>query len=92
VVGEGHFKPIRVEELQADTRRYVPTKENLADHLTRGTTLMELSQLKDWWKGPAFLSDNQDHWSLLETVLSSIGDQRELKRGIQRDSQTEKDY
>ena len=49
---------------------------------------MELNQLNDWWKGPAFLSDNQDCWPLLGTVLSPIGEQRELKRNIQKDSQT----
>jgi len=49
---------------------------------------MELNQLNDWWKGPAFLSDNQDRWPLLGTVPSPIGDQSELKRSIQRDSQT----
>ena len=47
------FKPFianRIGEIQTSTNpdkwRYVPTKENSADYLTRGATLAELSQLK----------------------------------------------
>ena len=63
------FKPFvanRIGEIQTSTNpdkwRYVPTKENPADHLTRGTTLMDLSQLKVWWEGPTFLSDDKSNW------------------------------
>jgi len=52
-----HFKPFianRIGELQETTSperwRYVPTKENSTDYLTRGATLMELAQQKEWWE------------------------------------------
>ena len=56
------YKPFitnRIGEIQASTNtdkwRYVPTKQNPADYLTRGTTLIELSQLKTWWEAPFFM-------------------------------------
>ena len=81
------FKPFianRIGEIQTSTNpekwRYVPTKENPADYLTRGTTLIELSQLKVWWEGPTFLSDDKSNWPQLETVDKPDSYARELKR------------
>ena len=71
----------RIGEIQASTNpdkwRYVPIKQNPADYLTRGTTLIELSQLKTWWEAPIFLWDDESHWPQLETIDSCS---RELKR------------
>ena len=60
------FKPFianRIGEIQTSTNpdkwRYVPTKQNTADHLTQGTTLPELSQLKVWWEGSIFLYEDK---------------------------------
>jgi len=60
------FKPFvanRIGEIQAsvspDRWRYVPIRENPADYLTRGPTLVEILQLRAWWEGPAFLMDSQ---------------------------------
>ena len=62
------FKPFianRIGEIQTSTNpdkwRYVPTKQNPADHLTQGTTLTELSQLMIWWEGPIFLSEDKSN-------------------------------
>ena len=81
------FKPFianRIGEIQTSTNpntwRYVPTKENPADYLTRGTTLTELSQLKIWWEGPIFLSQDKSNWPQLETVDKPNNHTRELKR------------
>ena len=74
----------RIGEIQTSTNpdkwRYVPTKQNPADHLTRGTTLTELSQLKIWWEGPIFLSEDKSNWPQLETVPKPSSYARELKR------------
>ena len=59
---------------------YLAIKENPADYLTRGTTLTELSQLKVWWEGPIFLSEDKSNWLLLETVDKPNNYTRELKR------------
>ena len=81
------FKPFianRIGEIQTSTNpdkwRYVPTKQNPADHLTRGITLTELSQLKIWWEGPIFLSEDKSNWPQLETVAKPSSYTRELKR------------
>ena len=66
------FKPFvanRVGEIQASVGGDVPTEENLADYLTRGTTLVETSELRAWWEGPAFLVENQCKWPQLSMVL-----------------------
>ena len=81
------FKPFianRIGEIQTSTNpdkwRYVPTKQNPADNLTRGITLTELSQLKIWWEGPIFLSEDKSNWPQLETVAKPSSNTRELKR------------
>ena len=81
------FKPFtanRIGEIQTSTNpntwRYVPTKENPADYLTRGTTLTELSQLKVWWEGPIFLSEDKSNWPQLETIDKPNNHTGELKR------------
>ena len=47
------FVSNRIGEIQMfsspDQWRYVPTKVNLADHLTQGVKLSELTKLKTWW-------------------------------------------
>ena len=58
----------------------VPTKQNPADYLTRGTTLIELSQLKTWWEAPMFLWDDNSHWPRLETIDKQNSCSKELKR------------
>ena len=84
-----HFKPFianRIGELLPATSperwRYVPTKENPADYLTRGATLTELAKLKGWREGPAFLSDSQDDWPPLGMVSSPTENQRKLKKSM----------
>ena len=53
------FVSNRVGEIQMFSSpnqwRYVPTKVNPADHLTRGVKLSELAKLKTWWEGPDYL-------------------------------------
>ena len=63
------FKPFvanRVGEIQASTNpeqwRYVPTKQNPADLLTRGLSVSSLSEQERWWKGPSFLKQDSSEW------------------------------
>ena len=81
------FKPFianRIGEIQTSTNpntwRYIPTKENPADYLTQSTTQIELSQLKIWWEGPIFLSEDKSNWPQLETVDKPNNYIREHKR------------
>ena len=42
--------------------RYVSTKDNPADHLTRGMAALALACNDQWWKGPAFLQMDEEEW------------------------------
>ena len=71
------FKPFvanRIGEIQSeissDRWRYIPTSENPADYLTCGTTLVELSQLRVWWEGRAFLSKGEIDWPQLKITAT----------------------
>ncbi len=44
------------------TVRYVPTKDNPADHLTRGKSVRELKTDKLWWHGPGWLEGQENRW------------------------------
>jgi len=63
------FKPFvanRVGEIQKSTHpeqwRYVPTKQNPADHLTRGLSVSQLKDKECWWEGPPFLMLDNTEW------------------------------
>ena len=45
-----------------DEWRYVDSKQNPADLLSRGVFANEISKLTKWLHGPDFLLLNQDHW------------------------------
>ncbi|XP_070549573.1 uncharacterized protein [Ptychodera flava] len=56
----------RVGEIQTSTNpeqwRYIPTKENPADLVTRGVTAVDLADEDLWWKGPEFLGKPTSDW------------------------------
>lgn len=56
----------RIAEIQDKTAscewRHVPTAQNPADHLSRGITATVLSDLDQWWSGPAFLKESPSSW------------------------------
>ncbi|XP_038053740.1 uncharacterized protein LOC119726178 [Patiria miniata] len=60
------FVGTRVAEIQTltdvDKWRYVDTKNNPTDDLTRGKTLVDLSQANRWRDGPSFLRSSPDTW------------------------------
>ena len=85
------FKPFvahRIGEIQRLTNpqqwRYVPTKENPADLLSRGLKAKELAGGSKWWNGPAFLKSDPVEWP--ENKLERKPDCKEVKqqfRGLQ---------
>nr|XP_047141349.1 uncharacterized protein LOC124816272 [Hydra vulgaris] len=60
------FVANRVGFIQSKTElkqwRYIPTKTNVADLLTRGTTVKELESNYVWCHGPSFLNSLEEKW------------------------------
>ena len=63
------FKPFvanRVGEIHDSSSpsqwRYVSTRENPADLPTRGVAVCELARSEMWWRGPTFLSEEEEAW------------------------------
>ena len=67
------FVANQVGEIQALTNpeqwRYVPTKLNPSDLLTRGLSVSALAEEDKWWSGPSFLK--QDPSELPENKIES---------------------
>ncbi|XP_067654469.1 uncharacterized protein [Haliotis asinina] len=72
------FVGTRVAEIQTLTNvadwRYVNTKDNPADDLTRGKTLEELANSSAWQNGPSVLQQSPDEWPPDLGMSSSIKD------------------
>ena len=62
------FVANRVGEIQTLTNpnqwRYVPSKENPADLLTRGAAVSMLVSMVSWWHGPSFLEQDESMWPI----------------------------
>ena len=76
-----NFKPFvanRVGEIQTFTQptqwRYVPTKVNPADILSRGMHAGELAECDSWWRGPLFLRESEDVWPKNKVFEVPTGD------------------
>ena len=83
------FKPYvakRVGEIQSLTDpeqwRHVPTKQNSADLLTRGLSVSTLIDEESWWKGPAFLMQEEIEWP-----EKKIGTKREVDIEVRKQYQ-----
>ncbi|XP_028298617.1 uncharacterized protein LOC114460934 [Gouania willdenowi] len=77
------FVGTRVAEIQELTEaaawRYVPSRDNPADDITRGLTLQDISRGSRWADGPVFLKQAPSDWPGLPPPLQSDHD-GELKR------------
>jgi len=66
------FVANRVSYIQESTMpqqwRYVPTKENPADLVSRGVRGNELPRCEMWWNGPSFLKEIKDEWPTLDKL------------------------
>jgi len=80
------FVGTRVAEIQTltDTKswRYVDSKSNPADDLTRGKTLLELSQPHRWHQGPPFLLMHTECWPANPAVLAGSEPVEELRKSM----------
>lgn len=46
----------------AEQWRHIPTSQNPADVLSRGTSMQLLISNRLWWQGPSWLVKNKEHW------------------------------
>jgi hypothetical protein len=57
----------RVTKIQTYTTssqwKHCPGEDNPADHLSRGVSAEVFKELKDWWHGPSWLSQDPNHWT-----------------------------
>ena len=90
-----NFKPFvahRVGEIQTQTDpnqwRYVPTKVNPADMLSRGMPANDLAKCNSWWRGPAFLSQTEDMWPRNKIFDQAVGN-NEIRRSSRVESRTQ---
>ena len=83
------FKPFaanRVGEIQNITSpeqwRYVSSKDNPADHLTRGMAATVLACNDQWLKGPEFLRMNEEEWpqNQFEMSQDAVTEQKKFGR------------
>lgn len=71
-----------IQELtETATWRYVPTRDNPTDDITRGLTLREISRGSRWTDGPVFLKQAPSDWPDLPPP-PQIDPEGELKRHI----------
>ena len=93
------FKPFvanRVGEIQTMTNpyqwRYVPTKDNPADHLTRGLTASVLTCSEQWWKGPEFLHMAEEEWPENRFEMSNDAISEQKKSGLSKKESIAEDH
>ena len=68
--------------------RYVPTKVNPADMLSRGMPANDLAKCNSWWRGPAFLSQTEDMWPRNKIFEQPVGN-NEIRRPSRVESRTQ---
>lgn len=77
------FVANRVKEIQNTTDpsqwRYIPTKENPADLLTRGIDSANLKDNTLWWHGPKYLEEPESNWPNNPINVKEINAKDELK-------------
>lgn len=59
--------------------RHVPTLQNPADIISRGTTPQMLKTSKLWWLGPEFITKNDDCWPQNIVTTSELPESRKQK-------------
>lgn len=82
-----HFKVFvskRIAEIQeltsSENWRYVNSKLNPADDITRGKSLYDLSHACQWNQGPQFLQESTENWPTQPTLQST--DENELRKSF----------
>ncbi len=73
---ENRLREIR-SHLGTTLFKYIQTKENPADLATRGISVMELKDKKEWWQGPEWLCKPQKEWP--EWHISDVTEVKEQR-------------
>ena len=60
--------------------RFVPTKENPTDLVTRGLKVSELANSEKWWNGPEFLGNDESEWPINRVNVDQETKSMEIKR------------
>ena len=60
--------------------RFVPTKENPTDLVTRGLKVSELANCDKWWNGPEFLRNDKSEWPVNRVNVDPETKSMEIKR------------
>lgn len=58
------------------TWRHVPTDENPADLISRGTSVDSLQSLNLWWHGPDYLKRDPSHWPVTPSTVKTLPETR----------------
>lgn len=69
-----------LETTKAESWRYVNTKSNPADLISRGVDAGKLLKMNLWWSGPDFLSKNEAEWPNLNNKNLSLLIYQKLNR------------
>ena len=72
--------------------RFVPTKENPTDLVTRGLKVSELGNCEKWWNGPEFLGNDESEWPINRVNVDQETTSMEIKRNDREFSKQANDY
>ena len=83
--GFNTYAGLRIAEIQkktsADDWYHIPSRENIADILTKGVNPGKLGPDSVWQSGPKWLVDDQSEWPVTDPVLNA--EEKEVIRGYQ---------
>ncbi|XP_071051336.1 uncharacterized protein [Onthophagus taurus] len=65
-----------LERTNSNEWRYVSTKDNPADPISRGVNVRELSNLEKYWLGPAWLIQNENMWPVRKFQTENLPEKR----------------
>ena len=81
--GFNTYAGLRIAEIQkktsADDWYHIPSRENIADILTKGVNPGKLGPDSVWQSGPKWLVDDQSEWPVTDPVLNA--EEKEVIRG-----------
>ncbi|XP_037049617.1 uncharacterized protein LOC119083910 [Bradysia coprophila] len=87
VLSDGTYRTFvanRVAEIKRKTQpenwRYINTKSNPADLVSRGMTPEKLLESKLWWEGPQFLNQEKEDWPEMKaSFIREITEEKQIK-------------
>jgi len=69
------------EKTQLNQWYYVPSKQNPADHASKGLSQSSSSEkIQHWFRGPDFLYQSKEHWPKQPNILKLSNDDKEVKK------------